>query len=68
MFSSSARHCCVREPPAFAKVLLHVPDASYVFNMHARMRAGVPLDEYSSLELLIMHSADWRGGSSLFHR
>ena len=44
------------------------PDASYVFNMHARMRAGVPLDEYSSLELLIMHSADWRGGSSLFHR
>lgn len=72
MFSSSARHCCVREPPAFAKVLLHVPDASYVFNISATgrtcMHAGVPLDEYSSLELLIMHSADWRGGSSLFHR
>ncbi len=53
--------------PRYYFYIVHVSDASHVF-YGVYMHAEVPLDEYSALELLIMRSADWRKGSSRFHR
>ena len=71
MFSSSARHRCIREPPAFAKVLDSLRASMIVCLIHTPDTpnyAGVPLVKYLSLELLIMRSVDWRKDSSHFHR
>ena len=74
MFSSSARHCCIREPPPSAKVfnksmVLGMP-SYYTVNTLClpQLNAGVLLGKYSAMELPIMRSVDWRKVSSHFHR